>query len=1088
MTRLEEEIAALRAAIARRESAHPAKAEDGADASLALLRSQLAQLQQSAAPAAGLESERKVVTILFADISGFTALAETLDPEAARELVDCYFQRMTPIIEKFGGTIEKFIGDEVMAMFGAPVASENDAECALRTALEMLEEFTRFNTERELNLGVHVGINTGLVIAGSLGTRGREQYAVTGDAVNVASRLRGAAERGQIFVGLDTYRLTVALFDFEKRPPLPVKGKANPLDIYRLIRAKKTPANIRGIEGLRSPLVGREKEFHALQRALNKLREGRGATVAILGEAGLGKSRLVAEIRQSLGAGTCWVEARALSYGERLSYGVARDLIEGLAGIDEDTPAAEGAKVLRARVEALFPERTGEVFPYLARLCDLPLEEKMAERVKYLTPEALHGHLMRSFQEYVRARALSERLVLVWEDLHWVDPSSLRLLETLLPLTSEVPLLVLLVCRSFDEGHVRGFYERTLAAAGALCQRIELSPLTRQKSTELAGNLLRIQNLPEETLVLDRAEGNPFFMEELLRGLLDAGLVTVGEGYAAALSQAAAAEVPRTLQGLIAARIDRLAPPDKSALQAASVIGRIFQCPVLRNLIRSEQERVRLDISLGELERRELIRQREAERHLPDPEYIFKHAITQEVTYQSVSLARRKVLHRMSAEAIQTLFPDRVEELAATLAYHYERAEESEQAIHYLTKAADRARASYANEEALKFYGAAIKQADRLKAKQASRWAELAPRLQESLGDTLLDAARYEDARAAYGQALGYVGENDRVCQARLLRKKGNSWHNQRRAEESVASFDLAETALGRRPDNDDAEWWKEWMAIGLDRIGPYYFLNRLADLAALIQEIQPAVERYGTPSQHRETIDSLNLIETRQSRYYMIPDRTLARARRLLAESRESGDLRDMAHYQFMIGFMQCYRDEFDAAVKELESALALTVRIGDVAEQTKCLTYLALIHRKLSHPEETEGYASRSLSVARQAQNSAYAGSALANLAWVAWRRGNLAQAENHARTSVELVSRNYPWRLFALWPLFGISLARQQMDQAVDCARGILEPEQCQLPPDLSAALEAAIGAFERSDVETARARFQQASELAGRIGYL
>jgi class 3 adenylate cyclase len=242
MTRLEEEIAELRTAIARLESEHSAQAGRGTDASLVLLRSQLAQLLSSAAPgpAANLESERKVVTILFADISGFTALSETMDPEGARELLDAYFHRMSPIVQKYGGTIEKFIGDEIMALFGAPVASENDAECALRTALEMLEEFTRFNTERELNLGVHFGINSGLVIAGCLGVQGQEQYAVTGDAVNVAARLRGAADQKQIFVGLDTYRLTSALFEFEKLPPLPVKGKAKPLEIYRLIHNKSS--------------------------------------------------------------------------------------------------------------------------------------------------------------------------------------------------------------------------------------------------------------------------------------------------------------------------------------------------------------------------------------------------------------------------------------------------------------------------------------------------------------------------------------------------------------------------------------------------------------------------------------------------------------------------------------------------------------------------------------------------------------------------------------------------------------------------------------------------------------------------------
>jgi eukaryotic-like serine/threonine-protein kinase len=219
-----------------------------------------------------------------------------------------------------------------------------------------------------------------------------------------------------------------------------------------------------------------------------------------------------------------------------------------------------------------------------------------------------------------------------------------------------------------------------------------------------------------------------------------------------------------------------------------------------------------------------------------------------------------------------------------------------------------------------------------------------------------------------------------------------------------------------------------------------------------------------------------------------MVPDRTLARTRQLLADSRETGDLSDTAHYQFCLGFLHAHRDELDAAKKELESGLQLAVRIGDVAEQTKCLTYLTMTHRKLNHPDETERYASRALAVAREAQNSAYTGSALAQLAWVDWRRGNLAKAENQARATLELWPQNYPWRLWALWPLFGISLGRQHIEQAVDWAKGMLDPEQCRLPGDLSTALDEALEAFERSEVETTRARFQQASELAERRCYL
>ena len=1096
MGTVEQKISELQTAIARLEAQHTNPADVGNDPALVLLRADLAQLRQASTrpPTANLESERKLVTMLFADISGFTALSETLDPELARELVEAFYQRMTPIIEKFNGTVEKFVGDEIMAMFGAPLASENDAECALRAGLGMLEEFGRFKAERGLELGLHLGINTGLVIAGQLGTRGYEQYAVTGDAVNLAARLRSAATSNVILVGQETYRLTTAFFEFEKQPPLSVKGKAKPLEVYRLIRCRRTPGTIRGIEGLCSPLVGRSEELRRVQGSINALARGNGGTIVILGEAGLGKSRLVAEARKSLPERIGWFEVRGVSFGERLSYGVARTLVQALVELSDEAEPVESAQILRQRVEALFPDRSQEVLPYLAHLCDLPLEEGLAERVKYLSPEALQGQLLRSFQACVRQRASEQPLALVCEDLHWVDPSSLRLLEALLPLTAEVPLLLLLVSRPVEEERVQAFL-RTARDVGLGSQTIELSPLTREHSAELIENLLRIENLPEETrsLILEKAEGNPFFVEELLRALIDAGLILLRPGHTVALPQIREVEVPRTLQGLIAARIDRLMSPDKRALQAASVIGRIFQRNVLENLLKTQAEPLQLNESLGELQRRELIRQREAERLLSDREYIFKHAITQEVTYQSVSLTRRKALHRTIAESIEALFSDRIEELAATLAYHYERAEVRHKAILYLTKAADRAQTSYANEEAIRFYRAALKQTDLLRSDHASTGfgAVEVVKLQEKLGDTLLNAGRYEEARTTFGEAIGMIPDGRRLDRARLIRKQGKAWFNQRRNEECLMSYDQAEAMLGSPPGPDDSGWWKEWLALGLDRTGVYYFLNRLPDLAALVEKLQPVVEQYGTPSQRRDTVDSLTLIEFRQCRFYMVSDKAIARTRQLLSDSRATGDLGDVAHYHFSLGLSHLSRNEHEDARRELGTGLELALQIGDVAEQTKCLTYLALTHRKLCQQAETEHYASRALAASKESDNQAYVGAALANLGWVAWRRGNLPLAEQHSHAAIEAWKIHAPagaGMLWALWVLLGISLSKEDIQGAVDCARGILDPGQWLIPAELLSPLAEALRAWEGSNAALAREHLMQAGELAKSQGYL
>ncbi|MCP4541542.1 MAG: AAA family ATPase [Chloroflexi bacterium] len=323
MTTPEEQAAHLEAAIAQLEAQRATLGDAVVDAMIAAARKELTALDETPASTQALEGERKLVTIMFADISGFTAMAETMDPEAVRDLMNACFERLVPVVEKYEGTVDKFIGDEIMALFGAPLAHENDPERALRAALEMMDALIEFNAERSTDLGLHFGINTGLVIAGGLGTRGRQEYSVMGDAVNLAARLEDASKRGEIFVGPDTYRLTAPLFEFEVLEPIQVKGKVEPLQIYRLVGLKTEPGHVRGLEtkGISSPLVGRDTEFMALNACIERLMNGQGGIVSVIGEAGVGKSRLMAEIRDTASAiPLTWLEGRTLSFGQTISY------------------------------------------------------------------------------------------------------------------------------------------------------------------------------------------------------------------------------------------------------------------------------------------------------------------------------------------------------------------------------------------------------------------------------------------------------------------------------------------------------------------------------------------------------------------------------------------------------------------------------------------------------------------------------------------------------------------------------------------------------------------------------------------------
>lgn len=543
--------------------------------------------------------ERKQVTVMFADISGFTAMSERLDAEEVRSIINGCFEELGAVIKRYGGHIDKFIGDEIMALFGAPVAHENDPERALRAALDMMVALEGFNGRHvgkfPKPLQLHFGINSGLAIAGGIGTRERQDYSVIGDTVNLAARLEDLSEPGEILVGEDTFRFTAPLFEFWPLDPVKVKGKEKPVRVYQLLRAKKAPGRVRGIEGLSSPLVGRDGEVATLLEAAEALAGGRGRAIAVVGEVGLGKSRLVAEVRRKSdpgGAGAIhWAESSAPSYGSHSSYLAARLLLSDLLGVPDEAQAGELEAALQGEIERLLPGQTADIYPYLGRLLDLPLDEAAGQRVRYLDGDALHQRIIQAAGRLIQAAAERRPLVLVWDDLHWADPSSLALLDGLLPLTEEGPLLLLLLYRPLRQNRVWALHEKMAAFSAASRQVIELKPLSAAEGGQLLDNLLGPETLPDKVrqLILAKAEGNPFYLEEVIRSLIDRGMMTMtADGGWQAAADISEISLPDTLQGVIMARVDGLAPGLKRTLQIASVIGRSFHYDVLARVVGEE--------------------------------------------------------------------------------------------------------------------------------------------------------------------------------------------------------------------------------------------------------------------------------------------------------------------------------------------------------------------------------------------------------------------------------------------------------------------------------------------------------------------
>jgi tetratricopeptide (TPR) repeat protein len=628
---------------------------------------------------------------------------------------------------------------------------------------------------------------------------------------------------------------------------------------------------------------------------------------------------------------------------------------------------------------------------------------------------------------------------------------------------------------------------------------INLSPLSSVESTRLVQSLLKLENLPEEIreLILDKAEGNPFFLEELLRSLLDAGIVVLEKDKTTVTRDVKELEIPDTLQGVIAARIDRLPLESKRTLQTASVIGRIFQQRVLTYLFEQERAPIHLDGALSELRRRELINLRQIEvlreREITaDLEYIFKHAITQETAYSSLLITRRKTLHKVAAEAIETLFTNYLDELAATLAYHFERAGIADKAIHYLTRAADRAKATYANAEAIASYQRAISQVKELldDEKDVEIWSKVEVGLLESLGDVLELTAQHVEAIDAYQRALAQVPQDDLISQSRLQRKTGIALEFQRLFEDALRAYSQAEATLGQEPANSISEWWNEWLMIHLDRMRLRYWQGQVQEMIQLAEKVRPALDAYGTPLQRSKFFTDLVAMALRRDRY-VVSEETLTDAHAAVAAAQESENLREVGWAQFMLGFTCLWHGDLDEAERQLQAALELTEQTGDVTIQSRCLTYLTITNRKRGQVAEVRDIASRSLVVATAGKMPEYISMAKGNLAWVARRQGNLAEAQELGQAAFDLFKQTVQGQMFpwvVLWPLIGTKLAQNQIAEVIEYMRGLFTPTG-QLPPDsLASVLEAVIQSWEGGQPEKTHAYLIQASELAQQMGYL
>jgi class 3 adenylate cyclase len=643
-----------------------------------------------------LEGERKQVTVLFADVSGFTSLAAGLDPEDVHELMTRAFELMLDEVHRYEGTVNQFLGDGIMALFGAPIAHEDHARRAVLAALGIRRALEAYRGElqakRGLDFRMRQGLNTGLVVVGSIGSDLRMDYTAVGDTTNVAARLQQTAEPGRILISEATHRLVEGYFHLRLLGDVPVKGKAEPAKAWEVIGAQsaRTRLEVEADRGL-TPFVGRDQELRTLLEGFDLARAGHGQVVFLVGEAGIGKSRLLFEFRRQLGEAATWIEGQCLAFGHSIAFHPLIDLLKRNFRIEEGDSEAAVAEKIEHYVLRLSEDLRRRV-PYLRFLLSVdPGDASVAT----MDPRKRRTEIFDAVWHLTLRAAEVRPQVIVFEDAHSMD---LATKEYLAHVADSLPATRVLLVLAYRPGYAQPFGDRTYH------RRIALTAFSTEDTVRMAHAALQTESLPDEVqaLIASKAEGNPFFVEQILKTLVETEALRRSDGGYTLTHRLGDIFIPETIQDLIMARIDRLAEMPKKTLQFASVIGREFSRRLLDQLPDLGGD---TEAAIEQLKADEFIYETSS---FPERAYRFKHALTNEVAYTSLLVHRRKDLHRLIGLAIEEVYVDRLTEQYGILAYHFSRAEERGKAVEYLFKAADKAARAFANREALALYEQAL--------------------------------------------------------------------------------------------------------------------------------------------------------------------------------------------------------------------------------------------------------------------------------------------------------------------------------------------------------------------------------------------
>jgi class 3 adenylate cyclase/tetratricopeptide (TPR) repeat protein len=966
-----------------------------------------------------IEGERKQVTVLFADVSGFTALSERLDPEAVYRLMVRAFELILAEVHRYEGTVNQFLGDGVMALFGAPIAHEDHAQRAVHAALGVARAVEGYQEElgaRGIHFRIRQGLNTGLVVVGSIGSDLRMDYTAVGDTTNVAARMQQAAAPGQILIAEATHRLVADYFDARPVGPLAVKGKTEPIAAWEVTAARspRTRVEIQAERGL-TPLVGRQRELNILLDGFERAKSGHGQVVFIAGDPGIGKSRLLYELRRQLGEEAVWQEGHCLSFGQSIAFHPLIDLLRRSFGIEDGDSETTAAAKIDAAVLSLG-EDLRTVLPFVRSLLSVDPGDAA---VLSMDPQQRRGEIFDALRRLTARAAQARPHVVVYEDLHWVDQAT----EEYLLLTADsIPTSRIFRILTYRQGYASPFGERSYHV------RLALAPLPAAATVGMAGTMLAAAGLPGNLadLIAHKAEGNPFFVEEVVRSLTEA---TTRQDIAR--PPASDVMLPHTIQDVLMARIDRLDETSKRLLQLASVIGRDFP---LRLLERIAERAGATRALLSRLTASELIQEKGV---FPEMTYRFKHALTQEVAYSSLLIERRADLHRRIGTGIEELYGDRLAEQYEVLAYHFEKGEAWPKALEYILKAADKAARAFATREAIALYERAEAAADRL-GKDVGAATRMA--IHRAKAELYLLVSDFTLAYAEGGRVLGLAREaGDRSAEAAAL------------VGMAIASW-LAHRFGQALDDAREAIRLAELAGNSSALAGGHLATGLVLEMTGRLDEAGEKFDRVIRIS--RASGDVVNqswaLVYSAEIKGW---EAAFDEASRLYAEgirlARGGNVLLPLLEGLFMWGINLTGQGEYDRALGMLKEGLALAEKVGDENYTPHYLNSLGWLHIECGDLDRAWTLNRRAAEGARARQDDESISNAELNLGDIALITGDLPLAADileavHRQVGNPRTSEWMRWRysihLFA--SLAELELARGDLARAREFADRCLE----------------------------------------------